>query len=135
MKTKAEPIASGFSAWTVRALWISLRDFGERDRLDCHTDGRQMAAAGYEQPSGPATYVVFRFGLAIGLPVLLLVSQSLMTKPMVGFPLIAKPCRGTGAIGLLKIGSRNELEKVRGMGRAMVLQEYLLPDEEESPGF
>jgi len=46
MKTKAEPIASGFSAWTVRALWISLRDFGERDRLDCHTDGRQMAAAG-----------------------------------------------------------------------------------------
>src|SRR6266571_8007104 len=46
MKTKAEPIEGGFSAWTVRALWISLRGFMERGRLDCHTDGRLMEVAG-----------------------------------------------------------------------------------------
>ena len=49
----------------------------------------------------------------------------------VGFPLIAKPLRGTGARGLVKIGCLNDLGPVRAAGAAMVVQEYLQPDEEE----
>ena len=48
-----------------------------------------------------------------------------------GFPLIAKPFRGTGARGLVKIWSRKEIEPVRAAGVAMVLQECLQPDDEE----
>ena len=46
MKTQAEQIGRGFRAWTVRALLISMRGFVEGGRLDCHTDGRLMAAPG-----------------------------------------------------------------------------------------
>jgi carbamoyl-phosphate synthase large subunit len=49
----------------------------------------------------------------------------------VGFPLIAKPIRGTGAIGVLKLKSRADLEAVYACTSPMVVQEYLLPDEEE----
>lgn len=48
-----------------------------------------------------------------------------------GFPLIAKPCRGTGARGLMTLGSWKQIEVARGLGVEMVVQEYLLPDEEE----
>jgi carbamoyl-phosphate synthase large subunit len=48
-----------------------------------------------------------------------------------GFPLIAKPRQGTGAIGFSKVHAPADLAKVRALGRPMVLQEYLLPDEEE----
>jgi carbamoyl-phosphate synthase large subunit len=48
-----------------------------------------------------------------------------------GFPLIAKPCNGTGGRGLCKVTSRQDLDAVRASPVAMVLQEYLLPDEEE----
>ncbi|MEA3213643.1 MAG: carbamoyl-phosphate synthase large subunit [Chthoniobacter sp.] len=49
----------------------------------------------------------------------------------VGFPLIAKPCRGTGARGLSLVKSWNELEALRGVDREMIMQEYLQPDHEE----
>ena len=49
----------------------------------------------------------------------------------VGFPLIAKPVRGTGARGLLKIESRSDLDAIRTAGVPMVVQEYLQPDDEE----
>jgi carbamoyl-phosphate synthase large subunit len=48
-----------------------------------------------------------------------------------GFPLLAKPIRGTGAIGVMKIRARRELEAVYACAQPMVVQEYLLPDEEE----
>jgi carbamoyl-phosphate synthase large subunit len=48
-----------------------------------------------------------------------------------GFPLIAKPCRGTGARGLTKVTSQQEIEGLRKLGVEMVVQEYLQPDEEE----
>jgi carbamoyl-phosphate synthase large subunit len=47
------------------------------------------------------------------------------------FPLIAKPVRGTGARGVLKIGSRDDLAQVLNREVDMVLQEYLLPETEE----
>ena len=49
----------------------------------------------------------------------------------VGFPLFAKPCRGTGARGVMKIESRKDLDAVRAVDVEMVVQEYLQPDEEE----
>lgn len=49
----------------------------------------------------------------------------------VGFPLLAKPVRGTGARGLFKIKSRQDIDCARESGSEMVVQEYLLPDDEE----
>jgi carbamoyl-phosphate synthase large subunit len=49
----------------------------------------------------------------------------------VGFPLIAKPCRGTGARGVVKVGSREEIVAIRATGVETVVQEYLRPDHEE----
>ena len=48
-----------------------------------------------------------------------------------GFPLIAKPFRGTGARGLSLVKSWNDFESLRGRELAMVVQEYLQPDDEE----
>ena len=50
---------------------------------------------------------------------------------MAGFPLIAKPVRGTGARGVFKIESRDDLGQVLKSGGEIVLQEYLLPETEE----
>ena len=49
----------------------------------------------------------------------------------VGYPLLAKPCRGTGARGLVRIEARADLESVCAAGAGMVVQEYLQPDDEE----
>ena len=49
----------------------------------------------------------------------------------VGFPLFAKPCRGTGARGDVTVESRKDLDAVRAAGVEMVVQEYLQPDDEE----
>src|SRR5207253_7298440 len=48
-----------------------------------------------------------------------------------GFPLIAKPCRGSGSRGLCTVRSHDDLRYLGTLGRAMVVQEYLRPDEEE----
>jgi carbamoyl-phosphate synthase large subunit len=48
-----------------------------------------------------------------------------------GFPLVAKPYRSTGSRGMHLLGSRRDLERVRGRARDLVLQEYLLPEDEE----
>lgn len=48
-----------------------------------------------------------------------------------GFPLIAKPCRGSGSKNVFKVWSWKEIDYIRSLGGAMVLQEYLQPDEEE----
>jgi carbamoyl-phosphate synthase large subunit len=49
----------------------------------------------------------------------------------VGFPLIAKPFRGTGSRGIYEIDSWAKIDFVRGLGQGMVLQERLQPDDEE----
>jgi sugar transferase EpsL len=48
-----------------------------------------------------------------------------------GFPLFAKPCRGSGSRGLLKIRSWDDLRYLRTLGTDYVVQEYLQPDHEE----
>ena len=49
----------------------------------------------------------------------------------VGFPLIAKPLRGTGSRDIYQIDSWQKIEFARGLGKAMVLQERLEPDDRE----
>jgi sugar transferase EpsL len=49
----------------------------------------------------------------------------------VGFPLFAKPCRGSGSRGLLKIRSWEDIRYLRMLGVEYVIQEYLRPDDEE----
>lgn len=48
-----------------------------------------------------------------------------------GFPLLAKPCRGSGSQGIFLVRSDLDLDYIRSLGREYVVQEYLLPDEEE----
>ena len=50
---------------------------------------------------------------------------------MAGFPLIAKPVRGTGARGMFMVESRDDLAQALRSRAEMVLQEYLLPEAEE----
>ena len=49
----------------------------------------------------------------------------------VGFPLIAKPVHGTGSRGSVTIESWGGLERVQTSAVAMVVEEYLYPDNEE----
>ena len=48
-----------------------------------------------------------------------------------GFPLIAKPIRGSGSRGLCKIHSWADIQYLTGLGAEMVVQEYLKPDDQE----
>ncbi len=48
-----------------------------------------------------------------------------------GFPLIAKPCRGSGSRNVSKVWSWKEIDYIRSRIAGMVLQEYLQPDDEE----
>jgi len=48
-----------------------------------------------------------------------------------GFPLIGKPCRGSGSRGLFKVRSWEDVRYLRTLGTEMVLQEYLEPDDAE----
>ena len=48
-----------------------------------------------------------------------------------GFPLIAKPCRGSGSRGLWKVRSWADINYLQTLGGQMVLQEYLKPDDAE----
>ena len=36
MRTKVQPIGDGFSAWNLRALWVSLTGLAKRGEADCH---------------------------------------------------------------------------------------------------
>ena len=67
--------------------WIqsstSLKDETDRSKLQ-----KSLRDAGFESPSAPAIFFVVRFGLAIGLPFLFLISQSFRSHPMTGLPLI-----------------------------------------------
>ena len=49
----------------------------------------------------------------------------------VGFPMIAKPFRGSGSQGMYEIDSWQEIDFARGVGKNLVLQERLEPDDEE----
>lgn len=49
---------------------------------------RTLAEAGFPSPSAPAWYALVRIGSALGLPLLLLVSQKLSSAPITGLQLV-----------------------------------------------
>ena len=62
--------ANPFFQWVQKSTSIS--DSGERDKLR-----RELSLAGFDSPSAPVLFVITRFMLAIGLPLLFLLSRSL----------------------------------------------------------
>ena len=48
-----------------------------------------------------------------------------------GYPLLAKPCRGSGSQGIFIIRSNTDLQYVRSLNKEYVLQELLQPDDQE----
>jgi tight adherence protein C len=62
--------ANPFFQWVQKSTSIS--DSAERDKL-----GRELYAAGFDSPSAPVWFIITRFVLAIGLPLLFLLSRSL----------------------------------------------------------
>ena len=85
-----EKLPNRFLAWVQSAT--SPKDSPDGTKLR-----RDLAAAGFESPAAAAIYVVIRFGLSIGLPILLLVLQAFAAKPMVGLPLSAATLLACGA--------------------------------------
>ncbi len=79
---KSETIRNPFLQWVQDAT--SLNDPNDRGRLR-----RDLVLAGVDHPTAPVFYVLTRFCLAIGLPFLMLFSQTLAAKPLTGISLTA----------------------------------------------
>jgi tight adherence protein C len=75
-------VTNPFLLWVQRST--SLADTKDRAKLT-----RDLAMAGIRNPAAPTLFVVARFGLAIGLPLVFLMLQQFASKPMSGFLLIA----------------------------------------------
>jgi len=71
---KKQEVSSPLMAWVQSST--SLKDKGDRRKIN-----DLLTRAGYEGPSAAVWFVIARFGLAIGLPLLFLVSQSLSDRP------------------------------------------------------
>jgi tight adherence protein C len=77
---------------------------------------RDLSLAGFDQPSAPVWYVIVRFSMAIGLPLLLIFGSSLAGKPLGGIGAIVFPLMLCG-LGLVApravIQSRAEARRVQ----------------------
>lgn len=78
---KTETISNPFLNWVQSAS--SLNNIDDRSKLR-----RTLSQAGFDDPTAPVAYVILRFTLAIGLPLLVIVSQTLTPHPLTGFGLI-----------------------------------------------
>jgi tight adherence protein C len=76
---RADTSNNPFVKWVQRAT----SDDKDKDKLV-----RKLRMAGFTHPSASAWFVVARFSLAIGLPLLFIVSQALNPQPITGLPLI-----------------------------------------------
>ena len=61
---------------------------------------RKLALAGFDHPAAPVWYVICRFGLAIGLPISLIVGATLTGRPLAGLSAVVAPLLLSG-VGLL----------------------------------
>jgi tight adherence protein C len=85
-------ITNPFLLWVQRSTSTDAKDQAKL--------ARDLAMAGIEHPAAPVLYVVARFGAAIGLPLVFLMSQQLDPNPMTGLTLIGAAL-GLCALGLL----------------------------------
>lgn len=88
---RSEGVSNPILRWVQSSS--SLSDTKDRAKLR-----GELSMAGLDHPTAPIWYVIFRFALAVGLPLLFLLSQRLLDKPMTGFGLIV------GALVLCGIG-------------------------------
>ena len=79
--------------------WVEAATLPEKSK-DRAKLAKDLALAGFEQPSAPAIYVMLRFGLAVGLPALFLFWQMLSAKHMSG-PTLAFITLGACGLGLI----------------------------------
>jgi len=87
---KQQTVTNPVLAWVQSATSIS--DLKDRDQLR-----RDLARAGFEHPAAPVWFVIFRFSLAIGLPLLFLFSQTQSDTPFTGVKLIGTALAFCGA--------------------------------------
>lgn len=80
---RQQAVVNPFLKWVEDS---TLNDDKEKSKLR-----RDLAQAGFDHPSAPIFYVLLRFGLAIGLPLLFVVSQQFAVKPMEGMGAIMMP--------------------------------------------
>jgi len=90
---KQQAVTNPVLTWIQSATSIS--DLKDRDQLR-----RDLARAGFDHPAAPVWFVIFRFALAIGLPLLFLFSQTQSDTPFTGVKLIGAALAfcGTGLI-------------------------------------
>lgn len=84
-------VTNPFLLWVQRSAAIQNTADGNRLR-------RNLALAGIDHPAAPMIYVIARFSLAIGLPLLFLLLQQVSSKPTTGAPLVI------GALALCGLG-------------------------------
>src|SRR5215469_14233862 len=71
---KRQGVTNPILAWVQSSS--SLSDTDDRNKLR-----RDLAMAGFDNPAAPVWYVIARFTLAIGLPLVFLASQQFVAKP------------------------------------------------------
>lgn len=81
---KTDTVSNRFLLWVQSAT--SLNDSKDSKKLR-----RDLSLAGFDQVSAPVWYVIVRFSLAIGLPVLLIFGSALAGKPLPGLGAIIFP--------------------------------------------
>jgi tight adherence protein C len=101
-----------FLKWVQRAT----ADDKDKDKL-----AKDLRMAGFTHPSASAIFVVARFSLAIGLPLLFITSQSLSTKPMSP---VALAIFSVALCGLGLIAPRAVIDNRSGARRTQLEQEF-----------
>jgi tight adherence protein C len=86
---KSDTISNRFLVWVQSAT-------APKDSKEGGTLRRNLSLAGFNHPSAPAWYVICRFSLAVGLPVLLILGTRLLGKPMAGLGAIIMPLLACG---------------------------------------
>lgn len=77
-------VSGSFLRWVQSATSINKPE--ERERL-----AAELSKAGFDHPSAPVWYVVARYGLALGLPLLLILTRQLIGRPASGLPAFTLP--------------------------------------------
>lgn len=78
---KEQEVHNRFLKWVQAST--SIKDIKDRGKLQ-----RDLARAGFENPAAPVWYVIGRLAAAIGLPVLMILSQAFAAKPMASSSLL-----------------------------------------------
>lgn len=111
---KTHNVSNSFLLWVQSAT--SLNDPKDGGKLR-----RDLSFAGFDQPAAPVWYVIVRFSLAIGLPLLLIVGPALAGAPLRGLGAIVFPLLLCG-LGL--VAPRAVIDRLASTRRAEMENEF-----------